>query len=72
MRASSRDEVRRGVPITACQEGAAIDRETGDRHGVLGTDFPYQTAGPYERAVRYLTTSGLAPGDAVRGLSANA
>jgi len=39
---------------------------------VLGTDFPYQNAAAYERAVSYITTSGLAPGDAGRILSANA
>jgi aminocarboxymuconate-semialdehyde decarboxylase len=39
---------------------------------VLGTDFPYQNGAAYERAVSYVTTSGLAPGDADRVLSANA
>jgi hypothetical protein len=39
---------------------------------VLGTDFPYQNAAAYERAVGYITTSGLASGDADRVLSANA
>jgi 6-methylsalicylate decarboxylase len=39
---------------------------------VLGTDFPCQTGAGYELAVSYVTTSGLAPGDAERVLSANA
>jgi len=39
---------------------------------VLGTDFPYQNGAAYERAVSYVTTSGLAPGDADRVLSVNA
>jgi len=39
---------------------------------VLGTDFPYQTGAAYERAVSYVTSSGLAPGDADRVLCANA
>ena len=39
---------------------------------VLGTDFPYQNGTAYERAVSYITTSGLAPGDADRVLSGNA
>jgi aminocarboxymuconate-semialdehyde decarboxylase len=39
---------------------------------VLGTDFPYQTGAGYERAVSYVTTSGLAPGDAERILLGNA
>jgi aminocarboxymuconate-semialdehyde decarboxylase len=38
---------------------------------VLGTDFPYQNGAAYERAVTYVTTSGLAPGDADNILSAN-
>jgi aminocarboxymuconate-semialdehyde decarboxylase len=44
----------------------------GAGHLVLGTDFPYQNGAAYERAVSYITTSGLAPGDADRVLSANA
>ena len=39
---------------------------------VLGTDFPYEAGAVFERAVSYITTSGLAPGDADRVLSANA
>jgi predicted TIM-barrel fold metal-dependent hydrolase len=39
---------------------------------VLGTDFPYQSGAAYQRAVSYLTTSGLPPGDAGNILSANA
>jgi len=39
---------------------------------VLGTDFPYETGAVFERAVSYITTSGLAPGDADRVLSVNA
>jgi len=39
---------------------------------VLGTDFPYEVGAVFERAVSYITTSGLAPGDADRVLSANA
>lgn len=39
---------------------------------VLGTDFPYETGAVFERAVSYITTSGLAPGDAGRVLSVNA
>jgi 6-methylsalicylate decarboxylase len=39
---------------------------------VLGTDFPYENGAVFERAVSYITTSGLAPGDADRALSANA
>ena len=39
---------------------------------VLGTDFPYETGAVFERAVSYITTSGLAPGDADRVLSSNA
>jgi aminocarboxymuconate-semialdehyde decarboxylase len=39
---------------------------------VLGTDFPYQNGAAYERAVSYVTTSGLAPGDGGNVLSANA
>jgi hypothetical protein len=31
---------------------------------VLGTDFPYETGAVFERAVSYITTSGLAPGGA--------
>jgi aminocarboxymuconate-semialdehyde decarboxylase len=38
---------------------------------VLGTDFPYQNGAAYERAVTYVTTSGLAPGDARNMLSVN-
>ena len=39
---------------------------------VLGTDFPYETGAVFERAVSYITTSGLAPRDADRVLSVNA
>jgi hypothetical protein len=39
---------------------------------VLGTDFPYETGAVFERAVSYITSSGLAPGDADRVLSSNA
>jgi aminocarboxymuconate-semialdehyde decarboxylase len=39
---------------------------------VLGTDFPYQSGDAYQRAVSYLTTSGLPPGDVGNILSANA
>jgi aminocarboxymuconate-semialdehyde decarboxylase len=39
---------------------------------VLGTDFPYQSGAAYQRAVSYLTASGLPPGDAGNMLSANA
>jgi len=39
---------------------------------VLGTDFPYQSGAAYQRAVSYLTTSGLPPGDAGNILFANA
>ena len=39
---------------------------------MLGTDFPYETGAVFERAVSYITTSGLAPGDADRVLSVNA
>ena len=39
---------------------------------VLGTDFAYETGAVFERAVSYVTTSGLAPGDADRVLSVNA
>ena len=39
---------------------------------MLGTDFPYETGAVFERAVSYITTSGLAPSDADRVLSANA
>jgi len=39
---------------------------------VLGTDFPYENGAVFERAVSYITPSGLAPGDADRVLSANA
>jgi aminocarboxymuconate-semialdehyde decarboxylase len=39
---------------------------------VLGTDFPYEAGAVFERAVSYIITSGLAPGDADRVLSANA
>jgi aminocarboxymuconate-semialdehyde decarboxylase len=56
--------------VAPAAEGAA-DSLGADRL-VLGTDFPYQTGAAYERAVSYLTTSGLAPGDAGRMLSANA
>jgi aminocarboxymuconate-semialdehyde decarboxylase len=39
---------------------------------VLGTDFPYENGAVFERAVSYITSSGLAPGDADRVLYANA
>jgi aminocarboxymuconate-semialdehyde decarboxylase len=39
---------------------------------VLGTDFPYENGAVFERAVSYITTSGLAPADAARVLYANA
>jgi aminocarboxymuconate-semialdehyde decarboxylase len=39
---------------------------------VLGTDFPYENGAVFDRAVSYITTSGLPPGDANRILSANA
>ena len=39
---------------------------------MLGTDFPYENGAIFERAVSYITTSGLAPGDADRVLSSNA
>ena len=39
---------------------------------VLGTDFPYETGAVFERAVSYVTASGLAPGEADRVLTANA
>ena len=39
---------------------------------VLGTDFPYQTGAVFERAVSYITSSGLAPREADRILTANA
>ena len=39
---------------------------------MLGTDFPYETGAVFKRAVSYITSSGLAPGDADRVLSANA
>jgi 6-methylsalicylate decarboxylase len=39
---------------------------------VLGTDFPYENGAVFERAVGYITASGLAPRDADRVLSANA
>jgi aminocarboxymuconate-semialdehyde decarboxylase len=39
---------------------------------VLGTDFPYQHGTAYQRAISYITTSGLSPGEADRVLSANA
>jgi 6-methylsalicylate decarboxylase len=38
----------------------------------LGTDFPYETGAVFERAVSYITSSGLAPGDADRVVSSNA
>jgi aminocarboxymuconate-semialdehyde decarboxylase len=49
----------------------AVDSFGADRV-VLGTDFPYETGTVFERAVSYITTSGLAPGDADRVLSSNA
>jgi len=49
----------------------AVDSFGADRL-VLGTDFPYETGAVFERAVSYITTSGLAPGDADRVLSVNA
>jgi predicted TIM-barrel fold metal-dependent hydrolase len=39
---------------------------------VLGTDFPYENGAVFERAVSYITSSGLAPGEADRILTANA
>jgi aminocarboxymuconate-semialdehyde decarboxylase len=39
---------------------------------VLGTDFPYENGAAFQRAVGYITTSGLVPGDADRVLTANA
>ena len=39
---------------------------------VLGTDFPYETGAVFERAVSYITTSGLAAAEADRVLSVNA
>jgi aminocarboxymuconate-semialdehyde decarboxylase len=39
---------------------------------VLGTDFPYQQEAAYERAVSYVTTSGLTRSDAGNVLSVNA
>jgi len=39
---------------------------------LLGTDFPYENGALFERAVRYITTSGLSPGDVERVLRANA
>jgi aminocarboxymuconate-semialdehyde decarboxylase len=44
----------------------------GADHLVLGTDFPYENGAAFERAVSYITSSGLARGDADRVLSANA
>jgi len=38
----------------------------------FGTDFPYQTGAVFERAVSYITSSGLAPREADRILTANA
>jgi len=49
----------------------AVDSFGADRL-VLGTDFPYENRTVFERAVSYITNSGLAPGDADRVLSANA
>jgi 6-methylsalicylate decarboxylase len=49
----------------------AVDSFGMDRL-VLGTDFPYETGAVFERAVGYITASGLAPGDADRLLSSNA
>ena len=49
----------------------AVDSFGADRL-VLGTDFPYETGAVFERAVSYITASGLAPGDADRVLSSNA
>jgi len=39
---------------------------------VLGTDYPYQNGAAYERAVSYITTSGLAPDDTDRVMSGSA
>ena len=39
---------------------------------MLGTDFPYETGAVFERAVSYITTSGLADAEADRVLSVNA
>jgi aminocarboxymuconate-semialdehyde decarboxylase len=39
---------------------------------VLGTDFPYEHGAVFERAVSYITSSGLASGDPDRVLYANA
>jgi predicted TIM-barrel fold metal-dependent hydrolase len=64
-------------PVTAAPSATATcPRCAADSFGadrlVLGTDFPYETGAVFERAVSYITTSGLAPGDADRVLSANA
>ena len=39
---------------------------------VLGTDFPYENGAVFDRAVSYITTSGLAPADAESVLTSNA
>jgi 6-methylsalicylate decarboxylase len=56
---------------TATRQRCAADSLGADRL-VLGTDFSYESAAVFERAVSYVTTSGLEPGDPDRVLSSNA
>ena len=48
----------------------AADSPGADRL-VLGTDFPYENGAVFDRAITYITTSGLTPGDADCILSTN-
>ena len=60
-----------GKPPWTARLRCAAD-SLGADHLVLGTDFPYENGAAFERAVSYITSSGLARGDADRVLSANA